>query len=84
MALALSASIRDQITALLADRISLLAFQDWLVGATWDVEQHADPQAAELAYGAKLALADLSRDDITQSEFRDRMSELVDAPILRP
>lgn len=36
----LTSSLRDQITAVLADQISLLEFQDWLVGATWDVEQH--------------------------------------------
>lgn len=81
MAPSLSSSIRDQITALLDDQISLFDFQDWLVGATWDVEQHADPDAADLAYSSKLALAELSRGDISQGAFRQRMRELVDTPV---
>lgn len=77
MAHSLSTSIRDQIVALLADQTSLLEFQDWLVGATWDIEQHADPEAADLAYSSKLALAELSRGDISQMAFRERLRELV-------
>ena len=77
----LTSSIRDQILALLSDQISLLEFQDWLVGATWDVEQHADPDAADLAYGSKLALAELSRGDISQATFYDRLRDLVGSAI---
>ena len=82
MANSLTPVLRDQIIALLADDVSLLEFQDWLVGATWDVEQHADPEAADLTYGAKLALAELSRGDISHAAFPDRLRELVDTPVL--
>ena len=43
------------------------------LGATWDVEQHADPDTADLAYSSKRALAELSRGDISQSTFRKRL-----------
>jgi hypothetical protein len=81
MAHSLSSSIRDRIAALLADQISLFEFQDWLVGTTWDIEQHADPDTIDLAYSSKLALAELSRGDISPSVFRERMRELVGAPV---
>ncbi|MBA2597221.1 MAG: hypothetical protein H0V00_11425 [Chloroflexia bacterium] len=75
MADPLTSSIRDQITALLADEISLLEFQDWLVGATWDIERHADPDVADLTYSSKLALAELSRGDISPTAFRERLRD---------
>lgn len=81
MAHSLTSAIRDHIAALLTDQISLFEFQDWLVGATWDIEQHADPDATDLAYSSKLALAELSRGDISQSMFRKRMRELVGLPV---
>jgi hypothetical protein len=81
MAHSLTSSIRDHIAALQTDQISLAEFQDWLVGATWDIEQHDDPEATDLAYSSKLALAELSRGDISHSMFRERLRELVGAPI---
>lgn len=77
MAHSLTSSIRDHIAALLTDQISLVEFQDWLVGARWDIELHADPDAADLAHRSKLALAELSRGDISQDAFRERLRELV-------
>ena len=81
MAYSLTSSIRDQTTALLTDQVSLPEFQDWLVGAAWDIEQHDDPEAADVAYSATLALAELSRGDISQSESRARVREIVAAPV---
>ncbi len=77
MANPLKSAIRDQITALLIDEISLFEFQDWLVGATWDVEQHGDPDATDLTYSSKLALAELSRGDISPTAFRERLRDLI-------
>ncbi len=80
MAHSLTPAIRDHIVALLTDQITLFEFQDWLVGATWDVEQHADPDATYLAYSSKLALAELSRGDISQAAFQERLRDLVGTP----
>ena len=81
MAASQTSAIRDQIIALLTDDISLLEFQDWLVGATWDIEQHDDPDATDLTYSSKLALAELSRGDISQRAFRERLRDLVGTPV---
>ena len=81
MAQSLTSSIHDHIAALLSDEISLYEFQDWLVVATWDIERHADPAATDLAYSARLALAELSRSDISQPAFQERMTELVGTPV---
>ena len=78
----LTTSMRDQVVALLADQTSLLEFKDWLVGATWDIEQHADPEAIDLAYSSKLALPELTRGDIGEAAFRERMRALVGTPVL--
>jgi hypothetical protein len=84
MADSLTSSIHCRIVTLLADQISLFDFQDWLVGATWDVEQHADSEATDLTYSSKLALAELSRCDISQAAFRERMRDLLAAPVAAP
>jgi hypothetical protein len=74
-------AIRDRIIALLTDEILLPEFQDWLVGATWDVEALGDPEATELSYDVKLALAELSRGDISLTEFRERLRDAVGTPV---
>ncbi len=73
MTVPLTTAIRGHIAALLSDQISLIEFQDWLVGATWDVGRHAHPEATDLAYSSQRALAELSRGDISQSTFRKRL-----------
>ena len=70
-------TIRDQIIALLNDEVPLSEFQDWLVGATRDIKQHNDPAATDLTHSSKLALAELSRGDISQAAFRERWRDLV-------
>ena len=40
-------AIRDKIMSLLMDQISRFEFQDWLAGAMWNIEQPADPDAAD-------------------------------------
>jgi hypothetical protein len=77
MSHSLTFAIRDRIIALLAGEISLPEFQDWLVGAKWDVEEIGDPEAIDLSYDVKLALAELSRGDISLTEFRERLRDTV-------
>lgn len=77
MADSLTQDLRDRLISLLNGEVALPEFQDWLVGATWDVEKQAGPEAADLTYEIKLALAELSRGDISLHEFRARMSDLV-------
>jgi hypothetical protein len=74
-------AIRDRIIALLTGEISLPEFQDWLVGATWDVEALGDSEAIDLSYDVKLALAELSCGDIDLTEFRERLRDAVGTPV---
>jgi hypothetical protein len=73
----LAQDIRERTIAFLLDDCSLAAFQDWLVGATWDVEEHFDPNAVDMTYDIKLALAEYSRGDITAVELRQRLREAI-------
>lgn len=77
MADPLASSIHEQIIAFLVGDLSLPEFQDWLVGATWDVEQRS-PQSVDLTYEIKLALAEHSRGDISAHALRERLSDLAE------
>jgi hypothetical protein len=73
----LSLALRDHVIAFLAGEIALPDFQDWLVGATWDVEEQGDPRAVDMTYEIKLALAEHARGDISVGEFRERLQQIV-------
>jgi hypothetical protein len=77
MADSLTADIRERVTAFLAGELTRTQFQDWLVANTWDVEQRGDPQATDLTYEIKLALAEHSRGDISWAELQDRLRDAI-------
>jgi hypothetical protein len=81
MAHSLADDIRERLIIYLAGNLSLLDLQEWLVGATWNVEASGDPAAVNLTYDTKLALAEHSRGDISLDELRRRLRELVGTPI---
>jgi hypothetical protein len=73
----LTHAIHEHIIAYLAGEQSLPEFHDWLVGATWNVEDQGDSHAVDLSYDIKLAVAEHSRGDISLSDLRERLSALV-------
>jgi hypothetical protein len=75
---ALSRALREHVNAFLLGQISLPGFQDWLIAATWDIEEQADPQAVDWTYEIKLALAEHTRGDIGVVEFRQRLQQIVE------
>lgn len=77
MADSLALTLREHVIAYLVDDISLPDFQDWLVGATWEVEDRGEPQAIEMTYEIKLALAEYGQGDINLRELREQLSDLV-------
>lgn len=81
MADSLALNIRERIIAFLAGELSLADFQEWLVGATWDIEERGELDALDLNYEIKLALAEHSRGDINLSELRARLHNQVEAAI---
>lgn len=81
MAYSLARDNREHVNAYLAGDLALAELQDWLVGATWNVEARGDPTAVDLTYDIKLALAELSRGDISPSEVCKRLREVVGTPV---
>jgi hypothetical protein len=81
MAHSLAIGIRERFIAYLAVCLTLAALQDWLVGATWNVEACGDATTVNLTYDIKLAMAEHSRGDISLAEFRKRLRELVGTPV---
>jgi hypothetical protein len=77
----LSLALRDQITALLAGETPLPDFQDWLIGATWNVEEQNDPRAIDMTYEIKLAMAEHARGDISLEEFHERLQHIVESDV---
>ena len=70
MADSLAVDIRERVTAFLAGELTRTQFQEWLIANTWDVEQRGDPQATDLTYEIKLALAEHSRGTSVGPSFR--------------
>ena len=77
MADSLAVGIRERVTAYLAGDLTRAQFQEWLVANTWDVEQRGDPQATDLTYEIKLALAEHSRGDISRTQLQDRLRDAI-------
>lgn len=72
----LATEIRHRLADYLSGVISLHAFQDWLVGATWNVESSDDSAATELTYSIKLVLAEYAAGDISDAELHAELGEL--------
>jgi hypothetical protein len=77
MADSLTENIRERVTAYLAGELTRPELQEWLVAETWDVDQSGDPQAIDLTYEIKLALAEHSRGDISRTALHDRLRDAI-------
>ncbi len=73
----LTIEIRDHVRDYLAGTLSFHAFQDWLVGATWDVESLDDPAATALTYSIKLSFAEHAAGDISEDQLRGDLEAFV-------
>lgn len=72
----LETSIRHQLNRHLDGALTLGEFTDWFVGASWDVDRHGDPGAANLTYAIELALAERADDVLTADELTTTLREL--------
>ncbi|MGH2557645.1 MAG: hypothetical protein ACRDJH_01165 [Thermomicrobiales bacterium] len=66
----LERAIRERLAEYLDGERQLDDFKDWLVGATWNVEQSKEPAAVDLTYEIKLLLAEHSGGYLTENELR--------------
>jgi hypothetical protein len=71
--------IREQLADYMAGKLSLREFEDWFYPETWDIDEieNADNQTstnvANLVYGIKLRIAELSHGDWTEVELRSML-----------
>jgi hypothetical protein len=72
--------LRQHLTEYLDGDASLDDFKDWLVGATWDIDETGDAAAIELTYDIKLALAEHSGGHISENELRTELRPLAPMP----
>ena len=73
----LALSLHERLADYLAGDSSLDEFKDWLVGATWSIDEAADPAGMQLADEVKLALADESGGFLTEAELREELKPFV-------
>ena len=64
--------------------MSLDAFEQWLIPATWDVEKVGNTALIDLVSQIKLRLAEFSNGHWTEKELREQLLKLVgESPVLR-
>jgi hypothetical protein len=67
----------DHVERFLAGSITLDELKDWLIGATWNIEDKAAPAAIQLAYAVELALAEESGGFLTTDELHADLRKLI-------
>ena len=72
----LEKAIHDHLESYFSGEMSLDEFKDWFVGATWNIEGRAAPEAIELAYAVELALAEASGGYLTTDELQEELRKL--------
>lgn len=72
----LETTIRRHLVSYLAGDVSLDEFTNWLVRATWNIENTGNASARELAYAVELTLAEYSSGLLTLEELRAELHAL--------
>lgn len=57
--------------------MSLSAFEEWLIPATWNLEKSEHPSLVDLVSQIKLLLAESSSGHWSEAELRERLLELL-------
>lgn len=77
--MALSDDIRRKVVELLASKVSLSDFEDWIAAETWNVHRDDDADAAApLAYKIELLLSELSGGYRTEADVRGSFVRLLE------
>lgn len=77
----LESAIRDRLTHYLAGQASLDEFKDWLLGATWNVDDRDEPVAMDLTYDIQLLLAEYSSEGFPEADLRHQLRPLLKVPV---
>ena len=66
-----------QIRLLLANKISLDDFEDWLVQSSWNMQLDSDSEAQELVWKIELSLAEYSSEHLDSKELFAELGDLI-------
>jgi len=78
-------TLRERIRAVVLERDSIAAFEEWLVATSWNMHQWAPPEIQRLVSYLELRLAERSSahlsDNDLRTEFAVRLARLDSAPL---
>jgi hypothetical protein len=69
--------IRDKVNELLARKIEIDSFEDWLVTASWNMHRDSDEVAQRLASAIELRLSEFSSGHLAEARLRTELRELL-------
>ena len=69
--------IKARIQDLLDQKLSIAAFEDWLVPTSWNMHLWASPSVQRLVSALELRLAELGRGHLRENEFRRELQEML-------
>ena len=70
-------SLREHVLQFLADAVSLDNFEDWLVGASWNMHHDADASIQRLVGAIELRLAEHSNGHLDLADLRQELQMLL-------
>ena len=69
--------IKGRIQDLLNQKLSIEAFEDWLVPKSWNMHLWASPSVQRLVSAVELRLAELGRGHLQENQFRRELQEML-------
>ena len=74
----LDTDIRTKLTEYLEGEINLVAFQEWFVPETWNIQNSQPAYILDLAYSIQLKLAEYTNGHLTENDLREFLRTKVD------
>jgi hypothetical protein len=74
-----ASQIREEISQLLADKVDLDSFEDWIVRNTWNIHLSGSSAAENLAFAVEESLSEYSSGHITIEDLREELKTLVES-----
>jgi len=69
--------IREWLSRLVAQEITLDVFEDWFASNTWNIHQQGSGEAQKLAYAVELRLAEHSSGHLSDDDLRRELEPFV-------
>ena len=69
--------IRDKINELLASKIDIDVFEDWLASQSWNMHRDSDEIAQRIANAIELRLSEFSAGHLPESKLKEEIRQLL-------